>query len=127
MSADDGDMETQDPQSEATFSHFIDLSEAARRLPSRPHTCSVWRWCRRGVKARDGSRVYLQHRRIGGKVWTTAEWIDAFSAELTRRDQEHFAEADAEHAIITTTPTRTATQRERSIARAEVTLAEAGI
>jgi len=70
--------------------NYICLAEAARRTPGHHHPSSIWRWCRRGVKARDDTRVYLRHRRFGSRVWTTTEWLNEFADELARRDQVRF-------------------------------------
>jgi hypothetical protein len=44
--------------------------------------------------ARDGTRVRLKHRRIGGKIFTSPEWIDEFTEALTNADTAYFAAKD---------------------------------
>lgn len=50
----------------------------------------MWRWCRRGVLARSGKRIKLQHIRVGGKIFTTAEWVIAFGRHLADADAQYF-------------------------------------
>jgi len=69
---------------------YLTLSEAAKHIPSRPSTQSLWRWCRRGLRTRDGGRAHLDHRRIGGQIYTTDEWLDEFFRETTDKDVAHF-------------------------------------
>lgn len=80
----------QDPNERLTLSH------AARIAPGRPTPNCIWRWCRRGVLARSGERVRLQHVRIGGKLFTTARWLDEFGRRLADADAEYFDTADEE-------------------------------
>jgi hypothetical protein len=73
---------------------YLTLTQAAQSLPGRPHVSALWRWCRRGVKARSGERVRLQHVRVGGKLYTTHAWIDAFGEQLASADAAFFDRAD---------------------------------
>ncbi|MBL8879292.1 MAG: DUF1580 domain-containing protein [Phycisphaerales bacterium] len=68
----------------------ITLTAAAKVAPGRPSTNCLWRWCRRGVKARDGQRVRLQHLRIGGKIFTTLRWLEDFGRLLAEADTKYF-------------------------------------
>ena len=70
---------------------LITLNTAAAQTPGRPHVSCVWRWCRRGVKARAGPRVRLEHVRVGGKIFTTQAWLNAFGRELAAADTAYFA------------------------------------
>lgn len=70
---------------------LISLSDAAQLVSGRPSVSAVWRWCRRGVLGRDGTRIRLEHRRIGGKIFTSSEWLDAFTKALTDADTAYFA------------------------------------
>lgn len=76
----------------------LSLGEACKIAPGRPSTNCVWRWCRRGVLSRTGERVYLQHVRVGGKLYTRAEWLEDFGQTLAEADAGHFRrnEDDAE-------------------------------
>lgn len=74
----------------------ITLAEAAKTVPGNPHTSAVWRWARKGVKARSGERIRLRHTRVGGRVFTTRAWIDEFGERLAQADAEYFdARSDA--------------------------------
>ena len=73
---------------------LMTLSQAAKVLPGRPSTNCIWRWCRRGVVARTGEHVRLQHVRMGGKLFTTARWLDEFGSRLAEADAEHFRLAE---------------------------------
>jgi hypothetical protein len=84
-------------------SDHISLSAAAGVIPGRPATNCVWRWCRKGVIARNGDRVQLEHVRVGGKVLTTRRWIADFTARLTKADLAHF---DAKQAAGAHLPAR---------------------
>lgn len=106
---------------------LIDLSTAAKLLPNRPHTATLWRWCRVGVKARSGQRVRLEHVRYGGKIFTTAEALDRLGRDLAEADAAHFAEVGEAQSIPSITSARTEAQRQREIAAAEKRLSAAGI
>lgn len=85
---------------------YITMTEAAKLAPGRPSTSCVWRWCRRGVKARDGQRVRLEHVRVGGMIYTTAAWLEAFGRALADADAKHFdlCEASAAEARAAEAP-----------------------
>lgn len=68
----------------------LTLSEAAKIAPGRPSTNCLWRWCRRGVLARSGERVHLQHVRIGGKIFITPQWLEEFGHRLAEADVAYF-------------------------------------
>lgn len=68
----------------------IDLAEAARISPGRPHCSAVWRWARRGIMTRGGDRLRLEHIRAGGRVFTSKEALDRFFAALAQADSEYF-------------------------------------
>ena len=69
---------------------FITLSEAAKHAPGRPTTAAVWRWARQGVKARSGTRVFLRHVRVGGRIFTRPDWLGQFFAATAQADVQHF-------------------------------------
>lgn len=74
---------------------YLSLTHAARLSPGRPSANAVWRWCRRGLRARGADRVRLRHIRVGGRIYTRPEWLDAFFEQLAEADAAHFAEAEA--------------------------------
>jgi len=69
---------------------YLSLSQAARLAPGRPSASATWRWCRKGLRARDGSSVHLKHVRVGRTVYTTAEWLHEFFEAVAIADQKHF-------------------------------------
>jgi hypothetical protein len=89
---------------------LLTLSEAARLLPGRPHTSTLWRWIHKGIK---GCR--LESIFVGGTRRTSKQALGRFFAATT-------AAADGTAPIV-----RTPTQREKAIAAAEKELAAAGI
>lgn len=113
---------------------FLSLGQAAKLAPGRPSANCLWRWCRRGVLSRSGERVHLQHRRIGGKIFTTAGWLDEFGQRLTEADAAHFqlAEDGAGPPPAPTSPRQRGRQRfedhrRESIAAATGELEDAGL
>jgi hypothetical protein len=116
--------------------NYITLTEAAKIAPGRPSTNCIWRWCRRGVKSRNGERVRLQHVRIGGMIYTTPAWLEQFGHTLADADAKYFdlCEAAADAAAATEAPrrrrrvsqSRFAEQRREQIEAARRALDEAG-
>jgi len=47
------------------------------------HLSTLIRWCTRGVRMPDGSRVRLRGIRAGSRWLTTDPWVDEFVAALT--------------------------------------------
>ncbi len=88
----------------------LTLSEAAKIAPGRPSMNCLWRWCRRGVLARTGERVRLQHTRVGGKIFTTAQSLDEFGRRLAEADAAYFELHDHDAAAP---PPRTRPNRRR--------------
>ena len=104
---------------------YLTLGEAARLAPTRPSPNAVWRWCRRGIKSRNGQRVTLKHVRVGGKIFTTAEDVKAFFEKLADADAAHFEDTSYETRPLS--KPRTASRRERDITQAESELTRAGL
>lgn len=73
------------------MSDYLTLGQAAQRTPNRPSAGTIWRWARHGIVARDGSVVRLQHIRIGGRVFTTEQWLHQFFEEVAKADLGHAA------------------------------------
>ena len=71
---------------------YITLTIAAKMSPGRPHATAVWRWARKGIKARNGERVRLEHVRIGGRIFTKEIWLMDFFSAVKSADQKHFDE-----------------------------------
>ena len=106
---------------------YITLGEAAKLAPGRPSANCIWRWCRKGVLSRSGQRVRLRHVRIGGKIFTKAEWLNEFGQRLAAADAEHFDLDDAPSLPTPGRRPRTDGQRQAAIERAERELREAGV
>ncbi len=56
---------------------YLSITEAAQRLPGRPHRNSIRRWMTAGCYG-----VKLRSTRFGGKRLTTEEWINDFVAAV---------------------------------------------
>jgi hypothetical protein len=69
---------------------WITLGQAGQRLPGRPSACTIWRWCRKGIRSRGGDRIKLTHVRLGGRILTTAEAVADFGQRLAEADVAHF-------------------------------------
>ena len=112
-------------------SKHITLTEATKITPGRPSTNCLWRWCRRGVLSRSGQRIRLEHVRIGGKIFTTADWVEQFGKALAEADASYFDLED--QALETPRPrrrrpaSRHAQQRQSAHDQANRELEEAGL
>lgn len=84
---------------------YIPLSQAPNVVPGRPAINAIWRWCRLGVKSRSGERVRLEHRRVGGKIYTTQAWIDSFLSQITDADKSYFSHRQSLAGAQTASPT----------------------
>jgi hypothetical protein len=103
---------------------YLTLTQATKLSPGRPSTNCIWRWCRRGVLSRGGRRVRLRHVRIGGKIYTTAEWLNDFGQRLADADAAYF---DIEAETAASVPERYSRKREeRELQALERQLEEAG-
>lgn len=69
---------------------LLSLTQAAELLPNRPSPASVWRWARRGLLAADGSRIRLEHRRLGARIYIDRADLERFSRDLATADMRHF-------------------------------------
>ena len=103
----------------------LPLAQAAKILPGRPHASSVWRFCRKGIKARNGERVYLRHERWGGVIYTSGQWLQEFAERLAAADIEHFEETG--RTPPASIATRTPAQARRDNERADTELTAVGI
>jgi len=93
---------------------LITLTEAAKVTPGRPSTNCLWRWCRRGVLSRGGERVRLEHRRIGGKIFTAPAWLEEFGRKLAEADTRHFDQCEEAAADAAARDPRIPHRRRRS-------------
>ncbi len=106
---------------------LITLTQAAALAPGRPSVNCIWRWCRKGVLARDRSRVRLRHVRIGGKLYTTARWLGEFGQALATADADYFKPDDGRPAATSSPRSRDDEQRRAAVEKAERELAEMGV
>lgn len=102
---------------------LISLNQAPSYVSGRPSISAVWRWCRRGVLARNGQRIRLEHRRIGGKIFTSEAWLDAFTKALTDADTAYFtAKQDAANGAASRAPGFGGPKRPRNRRRQKTTV-----
>lgn len=94
----------------------IDCVKAAKIIPGRPSSDTVWRWMTKGVKLPNGERLRLDHIRVGGKLFTTETNVRDFIAANTAA---HVAAADAPPPVKSKTVRRVPqTRRQKQIADA---------
>lgn len=70
---------------------LLDMKAASRILPGHPSSAVVWRWCRKGILARDGRRIFLEHRRYGRKLFTTKTAMHDFAKAVADADAKELA------------------------------------
>ena len=58
---------------------LLTISQAAKEIPSRPCSRSVWRWADSGING-----IRLETIRIGAKRYTSREAISRFISKLNR-------------------------------------------
>jgi hypothetical protein len=77
----------------ATATDLLTCAHAAPHFPNRPSAKAIHRWMTEGVLSRaTGQRVYLKHVRIGGRFYTSEEFVQEFLAATTAApDAEHSA------------------------------------
>lgn len=88
---------------------YLSMAQASHLLPGRPHLSTLHRWRLRGVRG-----VRLQTCLIGGRRYTTSEWLVEFIEGSTA-------------AVAPETPTAIEGRRESAILAAEKELNDAGI
>lgn len=103
-----------------TDSDKITLTQATKRIPGRPDCSTVWRWVHKGVRAADGTRVYLKAWRYGGRLFTSVEEVERFAEILAERDREHYRQRDEDRLP-------SSAERRREIGDVKRKSAEAGI
>src|SRR5258708_7903296 len=68
-----------------TLSNIRRFLPATTRSGKPPHPSVVYRWCTRGLKAKDGSIVRLEAIICGGAICTSREAVERFFGDLTAR------------------------------------------
>jgi hypothetical protein len=100
---------------------IVSLAEAAKVLPAidgrKPHTTSVWRWCRQGLRG-----IQLEYLRVGYRIVTSYEALARFAQRLVEADvpKPELKRPDFR-------PARSHAARERAIKAARESLAADGI
>lgn len=113
--------------------NILSLTEAARAVPPmdgrRPHTASIWRWCRQGIR-RGATRVTLRYVRVGRRIGVPENALTEFFIALAAADATEDSsplEREAAKCQQPVTKGRTPKQRAEAVARARKSLAEAGV
>lgn len=103
------------------FMQYLTLGEAAKTLPTRPSTQTLFRWCTRGCRG-----VKLESLRFGRRIVVTPEALDKFARELAEawNSDRPQSPTGSERAA---NRTRTSAQREKAILTAEANLAAKGM
>jgi hypothetical protein len=65
---------------DSTDAEVFTLKQAAKRIPTRPSLCTIWRWATKGCRG-----VVLHTERIGGLRYTTQESLNRFFRELNKQ------------------------------------------
>ena len=104
----------------------LTLAQAARLAPNKPHVSTLWRWCRIGIKARNGHRITLEHWRYGGKIYTSPEAMKRFAKHLSEADAQHF-NRDSDHPQVTPVKDTNDRHHASAIRKAEAQCKAAGI
>ena len=71
---------------------YLNFTQAAKRVPGRPHVSTLWRWANKGVRAADGNRIFLEAWRFGGKHFTTLAALEEFGRRLNEANRSHFSQ-----------------------------------
>lgn len=103
----------------------LDLKAAAKLVPNKPSPTAVWRWCRKGILARNGDRIYLEHCRYGRRLFTTKAALEAFAKATADADSEQFAQASSANPVLI--KPRREDRRAADIAAAKDRLKEGGL
>jgi hypothetical protein len=109
---------------------LVSLSTAAKYCPGRPNASTLWRWARKGIKARSGARIRLEHRRVGGKIFVTIDSLNRFFENVAGADVEYFekqseAKSNFQERTIDKPPSKS--RRDNQIREAEAFLRKEGL
>jgi Protein of unknown function (DUF1580) len=88
---------------------LVEISEASKHIPGRPHIATVYRWMMRGVRG----GIKLETALVGGSRWTSVEAIQRFVDRLSGPRED-------------ASQPRTSRQRQRAAEKANQELAAAG-
>lgn len=102
---------------------LLSTTEVAREL-DRPSRFTIHRWMRKGVLTAHG-RVQLRHQRLGGRLYTTHEWLLSFFKQLEeaskgQRMQEEESDTSPSYSHLLS-------RRRKAISDAEQSAADRGL
>ena len=72
----------------------LSLSEAAKALPGKISTSTIWRWATSGQRG-----IRLDSLRIGGRLYTSRRALQSFCEAVSQRvvvEKPHYRDANAE-------------------------------
>jgi hypothetical protein len=75
---------------------FIQLREAAKRFPRRPHYSTLKRWSFKGINGVRHRTVKFANSRL-----TKKEWVDAFILEAIKATPDKYAQTEISDAPAT--------------------------
>lgn len=104
---------------------LITLTEAAKLLPRvngrKPAVCTLWRWCRKGLRGQ-----FLAYVRVGRRICTTRQAMLRFFTDLAQVDEQYGPARFSRPASLKHKPI-TSRERQRALAEADAILEEVGI
>jgi len=116
---------SQSPKLVGASEQLITLTEAAKLLPRvngrKPAVCTLWRWCRKGLRGQ-----FLAYVRVGRRICTTRQAMLRFFTDLAEIDGQHAPVRHANPASLKHKPI-TSRERQRALAEADRILEEVGI
>jgi len=74
---------------------YLTIKQIAQLCPGNPKASTVWRWCRKGVETANGTRIRLQHVRVGRWLFIAEQWLDDFLSAVAAADTSYFIEGEA--------------------------------
>jgi hypothetical protein len=95
--------------------NLISVADALKLLPRRISPATFARWIIVGVRRLDGERLRLRAERIGGRFWTSPEWLAEFIESQT-----------SQYVPATETQHRSPVEESRAAARAVAALEKMG-
>ena len=66
---------------------LIPIRQCVSLFPVPPRLQSVYKWCRDGIKTRDGQRVHLHTVRSGGRIFLTEKDVKAFVERINEQNE----------------------------------------
>ena len=102
--------------------HLLTMTQATKKLPTRPHATTIWRWARYGHRG-----IFLEYVRCGRVCLTSEQAIRRFALAVAALDRKE-REERAENIVPLKRPkTRAETRKDADIAAAYAELQGAGI